>query len=543
MDASDGAPILSRKAKATSAVLANEVLQEPTLPPVRRKQTDSRRNHNSLPADLAYSFEEETCRLQQDDSKSFPVCRITAFRKELDLLKGCVSECRTIFSPSANLDFTLLENFTSSKTRPPPLPVDEPFKILSSSSHIVLPTEEFSIQVPSVGHVSDKEHLSVLEKIDTEFSISDLDVFSDDTFYDAADSDPPNQSHDTTSSQSPPPSSPSHLKALTRQGSLEYDHLEPGHEEQLWRGTKEVANNYSVTVQFHDVLNSTECTNLKDKRKVSYTTSVQDDGVLDSTEGGSGNTGMQAANSLLSLNTSKHSQCASRILSLSIPEKLNSLKNSDATVNHGCFQPSEDDLSNKCHCPVCCSCGSSHRQLTDIVGHECKSSHAYNQCDETLSNASWPICPLERYSTKPSSVVLKKKAHIIPAVAVSQGISKRIERVPSGKDTLGNTFGSSVEISHSSSVIEDELEISSNCGNQVYCELDNQSVFSIHSLMSCQSGFTCHSNCSFSQPFNKGVEGSVFKERIEVGNIISTQSICIITCIFILTIGNHHACT
>ncbi len=503
----------SRKAKATSVVLGTLISEESKLFTSRKGRT-SRKNHNSLPADLAYSFDKTDftselsfCVSEEDDNASCmsPMSRISAFRKELDLLKaGCVStQCNT---PSP--DFMLMENLNT-LSRPPPLPVDEPFRILSSdSSHVVLPMEEFSrIHIPPVlGHVD------VIKKIETQFSITDLDMFSGDTFTDSEKL----QTLDTTTCM---PSvdhlhvdASGNLKGMIRQDSLEYDHLEPGLEDaSIIRPT---SNNYSVTVQFHELKDTIDC-NKPDHatRKISYSTSLHGECVMDDVKIIKQNIDTTKNQSLTYI-PSSFSRCPlegfGNTFSSSIPERLNVLHIKTATTApshslYGINNPIPDEY--KCHCPVCCACGSSQRLLVD-VGNGRKLSSVSQKChDETVSNASCPSYPQEKYSNK-------VKERLTPSIAaVSQGVSKRIDRVSSVKE---NRFGSSVEISHSSSVIDDELEIS---GNQTWCEPDSQSIFSIQSLMSCQSGLTYNSSnsyCSFNQPFNRGVEGSLFKDRIEV---------------------------
>ena len=522
-------PILSRKAKAVSAVLVDSVNEESRWSPSRKARA-SRRNHNSLPADLAYpfddtdlSFELSCCVTEEDENASSmsPMSKIASFRKGLELLKaGCVSECSTLLSPSP--DFMLMDNFSSS-SQLPPLPVDEPFKILSSSSHVVLPMEEYSIQVPIVEPDS---QLDVIQKIETQFSMNDFNMFTDDTFSDHNDHEQLQSrvwSHDSTSSSSHLDTSVS-SKGISRQDSLEYDHLEPGIE--ATSAVNPTSNNCSVTVQFHEISETVECTVPEHTRKVSYSASNQEEIVSNDVIIYKRNT--DASNHFLAFKPSSR-RCPLKglgIVSSSIPEKLNTLhlKNSLASYTNVPSHSSSgihcsDEDFDKCHCPVCCACGSSQRQLFDIVSQGRKnSSVSQKYYDETLSNASWPAFPQEKHST----IIPKTREHLTPSIAVSQGVSKRIDNVSSGKDGVGNGFGPSVEISHSNSVIEDELEISSNYGNHVWCEADNQSMFSIHSLMSCQSGLTYNSGqsyCSYNQPFNKGVEGLVFKERIEVRSL------------------------
>ena len=519
----------SRKVKATSVHNVEEFpslkqqTHEPTPSPARKRHHDTPRSHYSLPADLTYPLDELdfsselSCSVIEESNPKqplSPVSRITAFRKELELLKGCVStDCSTIFSPCSSPDLSF---FDSSSVRHPLLPVDEPFRILSSSSHVVLPMEEYFIHVPVIESESEG-NLSVLEKIDTEFSITNLSMFSDDTLYDECDDAPPklttDQSNNLESLQSPAEGKKSRdsLIPLSRQGSLEYDHLEPGAcKDESKTKNKDIAqpdsvtHDYSVSVQFHDISDSNECTD----HETSSSTLASIPVSLEAEQSVSNN---HKDHAHIALNNSNP------IFSSSIPEKLNSIhikhpingQHSPSKSTTGIIEPSY----NKCHCPVCCSCGSSQKQLADIVAAwpDGKAFIPHAHCDETMSNASWPTCPLDRYSGHTGS---KKCNYLLPKIAVSQGISKRIDNTPSGKD---KRFGSSVEISHSSSVIEDELEISSNYGNNVYCEPDSQSMFSIHSLTSYQSGLTCHSYCSSNHhTFNKGVEGSVFKERMGV---------------------------
>ena len=515
----------SRKVKAISVHNVEEFPSskqqtlEPILSPARKRHRDTPRSHYSLPADLTYPLDELdfstelSCSVIEESNPKqplSPVSRITAFRKELELLKaGCVSkDCSTLFSPSTSPDLSFPD---TSSVRPPPLPVDEPFRILSSSSHVVLPMEEYFIHVPVIESEPSEANLSVLEKIDTEFSITDLSMFSNDSLYDECDDTPSqvttDQSNNLESLQSLAEGKKSRdsLIPLSRQGSLEYDHLEPGACKDEAKTENKDTNDYSVSVQFHD---TTSDSNEFTDHETSASTLTSIPVSLEAEQSVSNNHKDPNIHAHINRNP---------IFSSSIPDKLNSIhmkhpingQHSPSKSTTGIIEPSYD----KCHCPVCCSCGSSQKQLADIAAAwpDGRPFIPHAHCDDTISNASWPTCPLEKYSAHTGS---KKCKYVLPKIAVSQGISKRIDKALSGKDKC---FGSSVEISHSSSVIEDELEISSNYGNSVYCEPDNQSIFSIHSLTSYQSGLTCHSYCSSNHhTFNKGVEGSVFKERMEV---------------------------
>ena len=557
-------PLFSRKTKATSIILpeSEEILLKPKLSPGRRRIAGKRKNHSSLPAELGYTFNDISSTSGfgngiDNMTETEVVCsdamsRIAAFRRELELLKGCVSERRTVFSPSTSPDFCF-EDLESPKSRPPPLPVDEPFRILSSSDHVVFPMEEYSIHVPPLAYPEpeltdqspDQSPDDLLEKIDHAFSNNDLDIPSDEFLDD--------QSHDEHLHVQPTSCS-TLTRKFSRQGSLEYDHLEPDEEEDSSRRAGKLVdaetkttnnkNSYFVTVQFHDLNDSKEAERKKDdKRKLSFS-SVQEK-ILPDTEVQETGVGSEEPPSCCLSATRPYPNhlgggCSSSIpdhLDTSSPQRIAGIKShhpwSSAGHLHTIVTSQEEEESKpSCHCPVCCSCGSSHRQLPigpcTLTGYKVSgASHHHQPSEDTLSNASCPACPIERYSgstTKPSV----RTGNHTPGIAVSQAISKKIEHTLSVNEKARDKgFGSSVEIAHSNSVIEDELEISSNYSNHALLDMDNQSVFSFHSLLSVQSGYTAHSCCSSHQPFNKGVEGSLFKERIEVrSSSSSNQEIC-----------------
>ena len=519
----------SRKSKANSTIGSDrDDYPSPQKDKPSRKGKLGRKNRNSLPVDMVYPSPCDVTSLQpvvtksetstsgedEEDYRSDelnPTSCVTALQNELHFLKGCVSERRTVFSPSTSPD---LDSRDLLQTYPSSLPIDEQFKILSSD-HIVLPQQEYSIQVspfiyPDTNENNKSHDQSPDVSCDPKIHSNDNESLSHD------------KSHD-------------HKLKITRQGSLEYDHLEPEYEipvDGVLDSHKTMDNGgYFVSIQFSDQKNT-------DKHLITEDTLEPNDIPVSVSENHSFD---QPDSSLLtdispfprSLQQPRKNNFFS-----SIPGRLNSPNLStfsevQKTLQHQWNSASHIPLSNKdeevCHCPSCCSCGSSQRQLSiQDPGHKLNvsSSQHLRYFSEDLSNASWPrspVCPLKRFTDKFTSKLTFPRVTRLKNTA-SPIVFKQFERVSSDgerKRDEEKIFGSSVEVSHSNTVIEDELDISGCYGNQFVCDPETQSIQSLMSHTSCQSSITYNSSHSYYSDhnytsFNKGVDGTVFKQRMEV---------------------------
>ena len=514
----------SRRSKASSTIGSDrDDYPSPQKDKPSRKGKLGRKNRNSLPVDVVYpspcdavtslqpvvtKSETSTSGEDEEDYRSNelnPTSCVTALQNELHSLKGCVSERRTVFSPSTSPD---LDSRDPLQTYPPSLPKDEPFEILSSD-HIVLPMQEYSIQVSPFIYPDTTETNKPHDQ--------SPDVSCDPNIH---------SNHNESSSHD---KSHDHKLKITRQGSLEYDHLEPEYEVPvdgvLDSRTTMDNGGYFVSIQFSEQKNSDKHVIAENTLEPNIPVSVSENHFFD-----------QPDSSLLTdISPFPRSlqQPIKNNFSSSIPGRLNSpnLSTFSEVQKPQWNSASHIPLSNKdeevCHCPSCCSCGSSQRQLSiQDPGHRLNvsSSQHSRYYSEDLSNASWPrspVCPLKRFTDNSTSKLTFPRVTRLKNTA-SPAVSKQFERVSSDgerkRDEEEKVFGSSVEVSHSNTVIEDELDISGCYGNQFVCDPETQSLMS-HT--SCQSSITYNSSHSYYSDhnytsFNKGVDGTVFKQRMEV---------------------------
>ena len=481
---------------------------------LRKNQKFQSKSRNSLPEETILPALLQDKDVPHNPSPiDVPISHLQSLQKELEALKGCVSKQRAIFSPSHSPDLCCLEEEAYPKPHPPPLIVDEPFNIFteSSSDNIIFPLEEYCVQV--------------------------------EPFYPTSEEALQNGGGPTTSDEN----------RLERQGSLEYDHLENQEEDERVEPQevgvsppKSDSGSYFVAVQFSeeenkDVKTSTLATNddVVPSRKNSVI-SVHD--VISK----------QPPQSLpppfLTLQHGKPSPINARPsrMSSSIPGRLNSPSLSRITSpSHTYFSNQQWSSASQlarteaCHCPSCCSCGSSLRRFTGKDGRSSR-GHTRQASYDFLSRggAAFYSCPLKRYN---KSLHLVHQPQVSPLVldrtihrSEESGEKRESEEISRSRDEpLTNTISINSFTSHDGGT---NNNVSSDVASVLEGDSDTQSLWSVPSI---------HSTYSFSGPphlhvasvpppccdrshvsYNNGVDVNVFKERIDVRILFKIYSTC-----------------
>lgn len=182
-------------------------------------------------------------------------------------------------------------------------------------------------------------------------------------------------------------------------------------------------------------------------------------------------------------------------ISSSIPGRLDSPSLMKSPLRHRNLQQwssTSHIREETCHCPVCCSCRSSQRQFATSDSFEFKSGFPVQKCLAHTCNAR--SCPLKRYThiVRASSILTSKSNSLQRKQSSSMFITPNIADV-SERDLIGVSNGDADNISgvYSSSYLRDA---------------DSESVCSVQSQSSC-----CNQML-----YNQGVDGSIFKERMQV---------------------------
>lgn len=452
-----------------------------------------------------------------------PMSHLISLQKELDVLKDCVTKHGgNSSSPNSSADDLSIFEEDFPKPRPPPLVVDEPFNILtpSTTENVIFPLEEYSVQVEPFYNSS--------------YTLTGSDSSLND-------------------SGGPRPSTPPTSNGLKRQGSFEYDHLEEISEEQENnRSTSPPISSsnssYFVAVQFSeeenkDVKTSTLATlyddgNPSSLRKNSIHNVLEEQPSFHPSTTTTTVTSLPPSTmgSFLSLQHGKPSpiNAHSSRLSHSIPGRLNSPSLhtlSDVTSDHTQYWSSsmtttQETPNDKCHCPSCCSCGSSLRKLSlESNGHQ--TSHEITP--PPLGHSPPYSCPLQRYKTRS----LKNSSKISSVSGISPLASSKIERVRSDgnrdKCDILRPATSSVPPTHVSistpivttSQVEPEPSLDNIPVILPSSDPETQSLWSIPSHYSIQSSVTGGSVlppcCDrIHVGYQNGLDVNVFKERMDV---------------------------
>lgn len=522
----------SRKSKANSIAWPGEESFDQSCDkrPSGKKRKSRGKNRNSLPVEMllpakletSTSGEEEEEQKAEGDVSSMvdrgtspmdsPILHLASLKKELDSLKGCVSQRRTVFSPSHSPDLCFFDN---PEPHASSLSVDKPFNVLSSSDNVVFPLEEYSVHVAPFYHPNESRATSHEKLVYSSGSCQDL--FN-------------NLLHDMPHDHSP---------AMQRQGSFEYDHLEEVLvEEKLIDDSrshqvrKEGPGGYFVAVQFSAEENKNSIIDSTVASRKSSFASVPEEGVT--THLAEPNTCKVPSHHT----TLPSSVCQSTGLSYSIPGRLNSPSlNTLADASDASSQKLHlwkslsgltstiGDSKDSCHCPSCCSCGSSQRKLVASDSCDFKTSPSVSHTrhiSEDLSHfIKHPVCPLKRYANFSSYHNTPTRRH---KHSISPLVHNRVERVRSDGDR-DKIFIPSVDTAH------DDVETAHSCiylTNSAFTDPETQSLSSLQSHLSIHSTATVNSthssNCCERQhvPYNKGVDVAVFKQRMDVSEACIT---------------------
>ena len=514
----------SSKVKAKVAWFAKKSSSpDPVKRPISPKRHQGR---NSLPPDLAVQLDDTAILPSAVSQTSTDACRnggggktsrplsspafpldalkpLRALQGELDALKGCVSQRRALFSPqraSSPIVHTHDDQPVPTARTSPCSP--HPTSPLQQEA-VVFPLKEYSVQV---------------------------EPFIDPT------------------SSSPPSVSPIRH---SRRGSLEYDHLEdfdpsPHSVEENGSPDRGIADphtdndTYFVTVQFHTSSAGGQEVKPDDIRTHIHSNEAEclDRGGMNEeeqeVEGGEGggeegeDLGAYAEEAALSCEQQRL-EAASRPpqmrypprslnmrISNSIPSRLNSPNLRFGTTHSdrltkglwssaSILQPPSTDPT--CHCPACCSCGSSQRQLTSSMSF----THDSTMTEHRDVCSSWPrhrLCPLKRYtSDKLNSPLTRwKRSHSpLPAkkhtVHFSPALPTKYQTAPGHFHARSGTV--EMPLHYTTSFVDDDLD-------------DTHSLASSYSHQSV-STFTSSGCCDQTHiPYNKGVDGSVFRQRMQV---------------------------
>ena len=172
--------------------------------------------------------------------------------------------------------------------------------------------------------------------------------------------------------------------------------------------------------------------------------------------------------------------------------------------------PTKDVEDGPCHCPCCCSCGSSQRRLTTSVRNGCEAGLSFlSSRFLELIDRKFPrqACPLKRYGSDKSftkqHLQMKSASPFIQQGAHFAGQCK---------------FQSAKEYSSDQVVVEDDAKGIGLGGSGFSNESDTHSMQSTVSTRSFATTTTSASVCCDRQhiPYSKGVSGSAFKDRMEV---------------------------
>lgn len=207
----------------------------------------------------------------------------------------------------------------------------------------------------------------------------------------------------------------------------------------------------------------------------------------------------------------------SAAISASIPDHLNfDVDTIEVNPRRPLFQwnsvsvlPTKDIPERPCHCPSCCSCGSSQRRLSSSVRTGCETrlpflaSRFLEPVNGSLSRQG--VCPLKRYGSDKSFA----RQHI-PLKSISPLIQPRLGVVEQNKLPSATGYGSD-------QVAFEESTKSTSFGvSGLLSEPDSQSVNSMFSTQSCATTATSSICWDHHIPYNKGVSGNIFKDRMEV---------------------------
>ena len=284
-------------------------------------------------------------------------------------------------------------------------------------------------------------------------------------------------------------------RRLGRRGSLEYDHLEHydpapqpvdgSRSPDDGDGSHETPpaaldNDYCVTVQFN-----TPAASMEEPRVMETTDPVE----------------LSSRCQPCCMDDSSPRRSLAAGISHSIPGRLNSPSLRVGSHRKLCEWSSATTLpSGACHCPACCSCGSSQRRLTSSISSSISFTlDPPGLADQRDLYSSWPrhrLCPLKQYSNKPSPQPSRKPSvHFSPALPV---------KFPGSSPSRSHTDQSSLITTHLT-----KLPWQQSSGE----DDDTQSILSQYSHQSVSTTGCCdHTHISS----NEGVDGSVFKQRMKV---------------------------
>ena len=505
---------------------------------LKRSQKSHSKSRNSLPDESMIFHKEQdnredikTKKRTDEETRNIspidiPMSHLLSLQKELDALKGCVSKQRAVFSPSNSPDLCCLEEAEEyPKPHPPPLIVDTPFNILSCSSteNVIFPLEEYSVQV--------------------------------EPFYPSSEAD----SGDA-------PENPG--KRLERQGSLEYDHLENPQDERAESKQEDMSlgspptsdsSGYFVAVQFSEEEN-------KDVK--TSTLLATNDEIIPSRKNSvisvHDNQKQPPPHPFLTLQHGKPTpiNALSTRLYSSIPGRLNSpslsglSRFSSPSHTHFSAQPWSSSMQlttpitdETCHCPSCCTCGSSLRRLNGEKGTaETNPSHTRQASYDFLSGGGgvgYHSCPLKRYNKlrDPVQPVCQVSPLILGRTAVK---NEKTEQGRGREELLCNTVSIHSFTSHDGGSHGDTASVLSG-GGAGGGDSDTQSLWSTPSMNLNSSGVilphppppppaTCCDRTHVS--YNNGVDVNVFKERLDVSKVYTCT--CIYMCITCTCIHVHY---
>ena len=443
----------SRKSKANSVALQEResFWRDTTF------NEGSGKYRNSMPVDISL-FEESFSFLDSeeldDDHAESPDLYIKKVREELEALKGFVAERRSFFSPPHSPELQVVNDADPLTAVAKELTAE----YSSSSESIVLPISEYSVQVPPF--------------------------------------------IPTNESQSP---------TFSRQASLEYDHLEEKKDDVAQE--KDCPDGFHdggtcfVTLQYVEDKCQSEVISCdgSPQRKRSLV-SISENTIQE-------NCDIDDFSVPVGMHTHSPFLLRQREHSSSIPGRLDSpsLMKSPLRHHHNLLSQQQwnstshirDEHKEPCHCPACCSCGSSQRQLTPSGSFESKNSLPTQTRTSNNGLHTLPrlvnTCPLKRYTC----IVRTSSSHTSKSSSLQRKLSS-IAAVPNVADARERDFA---VISNSDA---------DNISRDAFLhDADDESICSLQSAQSATTRSSCCCNHSRSL-YNQGVDGSMFKERMKV---------------------------
>ena len=300
----------------------------------------------------------------------------------------------------------------------------------------------------------------------------------------------------------PPTSIPIEAGSHFRQGSYEYDHLEDFYPDQSPRSRNSFCENNlneqtslmescSVSIQFGSA--GYECKAICETKDVpnlalceERVENQNDTNVAECVEHEKGE-----------VNILPYAAVRCLTLSQSTPGRLNS---PNLRFGHHCVS------SVMCHCPSCCPCGSFQRKIQGEVSKQVDSfcvpqvalTHLPEQEHQEKCN-SWPrnkVCPLVQHGRM-------QEQHVVPAGSSALVLTSDLKTSPCHKIESVANFDAS-EILY----------------QQVPCLGSLVSLKSMNSYQTYRSGSNVSSSCEHQHVrYAKGVDGKVFKERVDVSPV------------------------